>query len=119
MSKDVIITGDNTNSGGIQNIGKFQHVISNLNSSGKGELAQAISSLKSAIQESKHLSNEQKQENIEALTTIADEVAKPKPNSLVVKSLSEGLITTLKVIPDVVKAVEVLSPLLIPLLAGK
>lgn len=108
-----------TNNGGQMFLGKFQDVIANLNASGKGELAQAISSLKDAIQASKHLNDEQKQENVEALTTIADEVAKPKPNSFVLKSLSEGLIAALKVIPDVVKAVETLSPLLVPLFFSK
>lgn len=128
----VYFTGDNimgdkidfsnsniTNNGGQMYLGKFRDVVTNLNSSGKGELAKAISGLKDSIQASSHLNDEQKQENVETLTTIADEASKPKPNSIILKSLSEGLLATLKVIPDVVKAVETLSPLLIPLFFSK
>lgn len=113
-------TGDNvqvnahtiSNVGGQQNIGKFSNVIANLNASNQAELATALQNLKDAVIASQHLSDEEKQEQVDVISEIGEEASKPKPNKTLLKALGNGLLVTLRTIPDVVKAVTALEPLL-------
>lgn len=108
-----------TNVGGIQNVGKFaEQITSSLNTEGQRELAEALKSLIEAIAGSRHMTEVQKQEQIEVVSQIAEETVKPKPNFTLLKILGDGLILALKAVPDVAKAVAILGPLLAKLQGG-
>lgn len=83
-------------------------IISQIADSGQSELAQALQDLISAVTTSKDLTEEQKRDHVEIITTIAEETTKDKPN----KSLLKGLLATLKAIPDVANAVNAIEPIL-------
>lgn len=91
-------------------IGKFNDVYANLNTAGHAELAKALKTLKEAIMASKEITEAQKQESVEVVNKIGDEAIKEKPNKTVIKGLSEGLLSTLKTIPDIAKAIAAVAP---------
>ena len=114
---DKIVTGDNINIGGVQNVGKFHDVVASLNTAGQTELANALSELRQAISASPNLTDSQKQEQGDVINTIGEEAAKPKPNKTLLKMLGDGLMATLKSITDIAKAATALAPLLSKLIA--
>ena len=91
-------------------IGKFNDVYANLNTAGHSELAETLKALKEAIMASKEITESQKQENIEVVNKIGDEAVKEKPNKTIIKALGESLLSTLKSIPDIAKAVAAIAP---------
>lgn len=103
--------GGNNNSG-IQYVGEFHDVITNLRNIGQADIANALLATRDAILSSESLSNEKKKEHIEVLDTIGNEISKPEPNKTLIKMLGEGLLSTLKVVPDIAKAAIALAPLL-------
>lgn len=107
-----IKTGNISHVSGQLFIGKFNEVIANLNTAGQTELADALKILKEAIMMSKHLSEDDKQENIEIINQLGEESAKPKPNRTLLNVLCKGLMTTLKTIPDIAKAVVAVEQIL-------
>lgn len=117
LERKVIIMGDiisgNTNIGGIQNLGKFNNVINSLNAAGQQELANTLTDLTKVVMASQHLPDDKKQEQLEVIEEIGEEAAKPKPNKSKLKMLGDGLLATLKAIPDVAQAVGALAPLLL------
>ncbi len=117
LERQVTIMGDifsgNTNIGGIQNLGKFNNVVNSLNSTGQKELADTLTDLTKAVMASQHLSDDKKQEQLEVIEEIGEEAVKPKPNKSKLKMLGDGLLATLKAIPDVAQAVGALAPLLL------
>lgn len=117
FERQVIIMGDifsgNTNIGGIQNLGKFNDVINSLNAAGQKELADALTALKEVVLASKHLTDDKKQEQLEVISDIGEEATKPKPNRTKIKMLGDGLLATLKAIPDVAQAVGSIAPILL------
>jgi len=115
-----VIMGDQTRieiqqvsgGGGQLYIGKFNNVISTLEGAGQGKLVSAISAIKEAILQSAGLTDVQKQEIIEMLTKFGEETAREKPNHTLLRSLGDGLMSTLKTVPDVAKAIAALVPFL-------
>ncbi len=104
--------GDISNVSGQLLIGKFNNVIAGLNSNGQTELAEALKTLEEAVMASGVLSDDEKQEKVEVITHIAEEAVKPKPNKTLLKALGDGLMTTLRTVPDVAKAVTSVAQLL-------
>jgi hypothetical protein len=102
--------GDISNISGQLFIGKFNNVIAELNSNGQTELAEALKTLEEAVMASGVLLDCEKQEQVEVINHIGEEAAKPKPNKTLLKVLGEGLMTTLRSVPDVAKAVTTVAP---------
>jgi len=102
--------GDISNISGQLFIGKFNNVIADLNSKGQTELAEALKTLEEAVMASGVLLDGEKQEQVEVINHIGEEAAKPKPNKTLLKVLGDGLMTTLKSVPDVAKAVIAVAP---------
>ncbi len=102
--------GDISNISGQLFIGKFNNVIASLNSNGQTELAEALKTLEEAVMASGVLLDGEKQERVEVINHIGEEAAKPKPNKTFLKVLSDGLMTTLRGVPDVAKAVTAVAP---------
>jgi hypothetical protein len=90
-------------------LGESISIISNLNTSG---LAQALQTLTDAVLASKDLPADQKEEYVDAINQIGKEAAKQKPNKITLKGMIDGLLGTLKAVPDVVQAVTAVMPLL-------
>lgn len=101
-----------TTGGGQVFIGKFNEAIATMKNAGQSELAKAFQELQEAILSSSYLTDEKKKEHVEVLNQIGEEVAKEKPNTTLIKVLGDGLLSILKSIPDIVRAVEALIPLL-------
>ena len=97
-------------------IGKFHDVASLLESTGQGELAEALKLLKEAVMASEHLDDAQKAENIEAVSALGEEAAKEKPNRVILRALADGLMATLRAVPDIAQAVTVSERVLTHLL---
>lgn len=91
-------------------IGKFNEVVANLSNSGQAEFAIALKNLEEAILSSAYLEDDKKKENIEILNQIGEEASKEKPNKTLIKVMGDGLITILKAIPDIAKAVAAIAP---------
>lgn len=112
-NKPTYSIGDITNatvSGVIQ--GENNTVISNLNASGKTELAETLKALTDAVMASKDLPVDQKEEQVKVINQLGEEAAKPKPNKTLLKILADGLLTALKAIPDIATAVAAAAPIL-------
>jgi len=107
-----IKTGNISNVTGQLFIGKFNDVIANLNIAGHGELAEALKTLKEAVMGSQYLSDEKKQEQVEVINQIGEEAAKPQPNKTLLKMLGDELMSGLKAIPDIAKAIAAVAPFL-------
>jgi hypothetical protein len=115
----VVVQGDylsfqniSTDGNGQVFIGKFNKAVATLNNSGQTELASSLQKLQEAILSSTHLPDDKKKEHIEVLNQIGEEVAKEKPNCTLIKVLGDGLLSILKSIPDIAKAVGAVVPLL-------
>lgn len=104
--------GDISNISGQLFIGKFNTVITSLNNNGQTELADALKTLEGAVMASEVLPDDEKQEHVEVISCIGEEAAKSKPNRTLLKSLGDGLMTTLRSVPDVAKAVTSVAPVL-------
>jgi len=102
--------GDISNVSGQLFIGKFKTIIADLNSNGQTELAEALNTLKEAVMASEVLFDSDKQEQVEVITHIGEEAAKPKPNKTLLKVLGDGLVTALRSVPDVAQAVTAVAP---------
>ena len=100
------------NKGGVQNIGKFKNVTSNVVRSNNAELINKLTTLIDAITKSKHLSKTEKDEQIDIINTLQKELDKPEPNKTMVKMLGDGLLKVLQIVPDLVKAVAAIAPYL-------
>jgi serine/threonine protein kinase len=98
--------------GGQLFMGKFHDVASTLESQGKGDIAQALKLLKEAIMASEHLSEEEKAENVQVATQFGEEAAKKEPNRTLLRALGDGLMATLRAVPDIAKAVAAAAPVL-------
>lgn len=94
-------------------IGKFNKAVATLNNRGQTELAIALQKLQEAILASDYLLDEKKKEHIEVLNQVGEEVAKEKPNGTFIKIMGDGLLSILKSIPDIAKAVAAVTPLLL------
>ena len=73
-------------------IGRFNDVIATLDGSGQADTAEALKLLKAAIMASQEIPEEQKQEQVEAVSQLGEEAVKPKPNRTIVKALADGLL---------------------------
>jgi hypothetical protein len=100
------------NKGGVQNIGKFKNITSNVIQTNNAELVDKLTILIDAITKSQHLSETEKDEQIEIINTLQKELDKPEPNKTMVKMLGDGLLKVLQVVPDLVKAVAAIAPYL-------
>jgi hypothetical protein len=107
-----ITTGNIDATGGEVNIGKVSKVITQLGATGQDELVAALRTLSKAVQTSQHLTQEQKQEQVDVIAQVAQEASKPKPNKTLLQGLGSALVTSLKAVPDVAKAVAAVAPLL-------
>jgi serine/threonine protein kinase len=103
-------TGDISGASGQLFIGKFNSVIANLNSLGQSELANALTTLKQAVMASEHIPEENKQEHVEVINKIGEEATKETPNKTLMKVMGDGLLSILKSVPDVAKAVTAVAP---------
>ena len=104
--------GNISNISGQLFIGKFNTVIADLNNSGQTELAEALKTLEEAVMASEVLLDSEKQEQVEVIYHIGEEATKPKPNKTLLKVLGDGLMTTLRAVPDVTRAVTTVAPVL-------
>jgi hypothetical protein len=102
--------GDISNINGQLLIGKFNDVVTNLCESGQKDFAEDLRSLKDAIMSSQSLSDDQKQNHVEVINQLGEEAAKPNPNRVLLKMLKDGLMETLKAVPDIAKAVVAIAP---------
>lgn len=91
-------------------IGKFNEVVANLKNSGQADFAKAIKTLEEAVLASTHISDDEKKEHIEVINQIGNEAAKEKPNKILIKAMSEGLLSILKAIPDIAKVAVAVAP---------
>ncbi len=102
--------GDISNVSGQIFIGKFNEVIANLNNAGQIDFAEALKTLKEAVMASPSIPDEQKKEHVEVINQIGEEAAKEKPNKTLLKIMADGLLSVLKAIPDLAKAVAAVAP---------
>jgi serine/threonine protein kinase len=96
--------------------GENNNVISKLNDAGKSDLALALRTLTDAIVASKYLPADQKDDQVKIINQMGEEAAKPQPNRTLLKILGDGLLATLKAIPDIAPAIASVAPLLVHLL---
>ena len=104
--------GDISNVSGQLFIGKFNNVLASLNSNGQTGLAEALKTLEEAVMASGVLLDDEEQEHVEVINHIGEEAVKPKPNKTLLKALADGLMDTLRSVPDVAKAVSSVVPVL-------
>ena len=105
-----IRTGDISNVTGQLFIGKFNEIIANLNSTGKADMAEALKTLKEAVMASQLISEDKKREHIEVINQFGEEAAKEKPNKTLLEIIGSGLVSALKVVPDIAKAIAAVLP---------
>ena len=111
-----------TNSGTITStdsqlfVGAFDTVSAKLAKGDSAALLAALREIKDSIAASRTLNSEERQEYVDVLTSIGAEVSSKKPNKTIVRGLAEGLLSAIKVIPDLAKATEAIQTVLIPLL---
>ena len=74
-------------------------------------LVNALKTLKDGIISSPHIPEDKKEDHMEVVNKIGEEAAKDKPNRTLLKIMSDGLLSALKTVPDLAKAVEALAPL--------
>ena len=114
--KGELIMGDKYNIGknkrGVQNIGRFKNVTSNIIQLDNSELSDKLTTLIDAIAKSHHLSETEKKEQLEVVNALQNELEKPEPNKTMVKMLGDGLIKALQIIPDIVTALAAIAPYL-------
>ncbi len=68
-------------------IDRFTVAIEDIHKLGRNKAAQALQNARNAVMTSDELSDTQKQDNFEAVTRIAEEVAKKKPKKNVIHEL--------------------------------
>jgi hypothetical protein len=61
---------------------------------------------------SNYLSPEEKQDHVDVITEIGERAIEPSPNKAKLKRLTEGLVSALKVVPDVTAAISAVAPVL-------
>jgi len=105
-------TGSITNIGGEMNVGKVNGVITYLKAVGQNELAISLKAVNDAVVASRYLNEVEKQEQMGIITQIAEEAAKPQPNKALLKGLGDVLMTSLRAVPDVARAITAVAPLL-------
>ena len=93
-------------------MGENNRIMHELNSSGQRDLSQALEMLTKAITASQGLSNKDKEEKIGVINQIGEQAKAPSPNKTIIQLLTNGLLETLKVVPDLVSAVAAATPLL-------
>ena len=96
-------------------MGDNSQAISNLNASGQKELAQALQTLTESVLASRHLTDDEKQDQVSVITEISEKAIQPTANKAALKRLSTGLITALSAVPDVARVVASVTPLLMSL----
>lgn len=106
----MINVGNISNVSGQLFIGQFNDVVAQLNTQNQAELVAALKVMKEAVMASNYLKSEQKQEQVEMINQIGIESAKTKPNKTILKVLIEGLMTSSRVIPDLVAVVTTVVP---------
>lgn len=87
-------------------------MVSVLAASGQTELAQALKALADAVLASHDLPADKKEEQVKVINQIGKEAAEPKLNKTLLKILVDGLLATLKAVPDVASAVTAVMPVL-------
>ncbi|HVB60822.1 MAG TPA: protein kinase [Ktedonobacteraceae bacterium] len=92
--------GDAAYTGGQHAIGQFNNLVASLNTTSQGELAEALKLLKEAIMASTAISDLKKRELIEIINQIGEEATKVVPNTTLLKIVGDGLLATLRAIPD-------------------
>jgi hypothetical protein len=107
-----IETGDITNIGGQVNIGQFEEVYTSLTNSGHFDIAKGLEKLVHAIDASEYLTPIQKREQIKLAEQIGQEITKPTPNGSLIKQVWQRMMNFLKSIPDIIKVVTAIAPLL-------
>jgi hypothetical protein len=100
------------NKGGVQNVGKFKNVTSHVIQLNNSEFSGKLTTLVDAITKSQHLSETEKDEQIEVVNTLQKELDKPEPNKTMVKMLGSGLLKALEIVPDLITAVAAIAPYL-------
>lgn len=81
-------------------IGQFNNVVATLNSTNQTELAGTLKLLKETIMASQGVSYHKKQELVEIINQIGKEATKAVPNTTLLRIVSDGLLATLRTIPD-------------------
>ena len=82
-----------------------QDLVATLKNLGKEDIAEAVNDISKAIIDSKNLTEETKKESIDTINKFAEEANKEKPNKTFLKSLFNGLKSTLSLAPDVIKVI--------------
>ncbi len=106
--------GDFTDiSGSIQIlVGNYNKMVNGLDDTGQTELAHALQILITAVLASKDLFEDKKRDLVSIINQIGEEAKKPKPNKTLLKMLIDGLIASLKAVPDMTQSVTAAAPLL-------
>ncbi len=78
---------------------RFADVFAMLNASGLSDLADALKNARGVVLSSRELSDQEKQESVEVLAQIGEEVVKSHPNMTLLRSVSQGLKATLETVP--------------------
>ncbi len=91
--------GDISNISGQIFIGDFNNVVANLNTMSQTDIAEALKIVKEAVMASNDLSDSKKKEQIEIISLIGSEAAKPIPNRAYFRTLVDGLVANLKNVP--------------------
>ena len=114
--KGEVVMGDKykigKNKGGVQNIGRFKNVTSNVIQLNNAEFNDKLTTLIDAITKSQHLSETEKVEQVEVVNMLQKEIAKPEPNKTMIQMLGDGLVKALEIVPDVVTAIAAIAPYL-------
>ncbi len=92
--------------------GEHNTVMASLNAAGQPALAQVLDDLTQAVLASQDLPEDKKEEQVKVINQIGKEAAEPKPNKTLLKILVDGLLATLKAVPDVAGAVTAATSLL-------
>lgn len=93
-------------------LGEHNTVVSTLNAAGQPELAQALTTLTQAVLASHDLPEDKKEEQVKVINQIGKEATEPKPNKTLLKYLVDGLLATLKAVPDVASTVTAVMSIL-------
>ena len=104
--------GDLVGQGNNLYIGDFNNVVTTLERAGKTQISDALKMLKEAILASNSIPKKEKQELIQVVNQIGHESANKKSNPALRRILVDGLLATLKAIPDVAVAVAAVATIL-------
>ncbi len=113
MEKNVNIeTGDINAVGANVVLGENNSAINQLTQSGHPELAQVLKTMTDAVLASNELPTDKKEEQVKLISQICKEASEPKPNKTMLKILVDGLMATLKAVPDLANAVSGVSQIM-------